>query len=372
MLRESEARLRTLQDSAPSGIVVIDAETHIIVDANPAALGMIGASPEQAIGSVCHKYICPAEKGHCPITDLGQTVDNSERVLLDADGKSVPILKTVTSTMLDDRQHLLESFIDITERKQVEQMKDEFVSTVSHELRTPLASIIGFTEMLLSGQPGELTPTQREFLDISYQSSQRLLHLVEDLLAVSRIEAGRLQLSFEPLRMERLAASIVEAIKPLAEDKEIALSVESPAQLPSIEGDRNRLEQVINNLLSNAIKFTPEGGRVAITLAREDDHIKVGVADTGVGIPPDEISLLFQKFSRASSAAERAVEGTGLGLYISKAIVERHGGRIWAESALGKGSTFWFTLPLRQPKPAEVSQEELARDIAARFFDSSE
>ena len=184
--------------------------------------------------------------------------------------------------------------------------------------------------------------------------------------------------------MERLVASIVEAIKPVTEGKGIVLSVELPAQLPSIEGDRNRLEQVINNLLSNAIKFTPEGGRVLVSLDREGNQVKVGVADTGIGIQRDELPLLFQKFSRTSSAAERAVEGTGLGLYISRAIVERHGGRIWAESPStrkrsdlragepGKGSIFWFTLPLRQPKPTELRQGELARDIAARFFESSE
>jgi len=370
-LRESQERLARFMNAATDSFALWDSELNLI-EANEAALQMLRLGKEDAIGQ--------------NLLDMAPNVKETGRY-----DQYMEVIKTGEPFSVDDLvphprfgdMHLaLHAFkagdglgivaTDITARKQVEQMKDDFISTVSHELRTPLASIMGFTELILSGQPGELTPTQREFLDISYQSSQRLLHLVEDLLAVSRIEAGRLQLSFELLRMERLVASIMEAIKPLAGNKGIALSAEAPAQLPSLEGDRNRLEQVMNNLLSNALKFTPEGGRVAISLAGEDDHIKVGVADTGVGIPPDELARLFQKFSRASNAAARAVEGTGLGLYISRAIVERHGGRIWAESEPGKGSTFWFTLPLRQVKPAELRQEELARDIAARFFESSE
>ena len=230
-LWESENRLRNMWDSVQTGIVIINAETHAIVDANPMAMEMIGAPREQIIGSVCHRYICPAERGQCPITDLGQRVEKSEQVLLKPDGSSMPVIKTVVSTMLKGRRHLIESFMDITERKQMEQqlaeytrslenayqelqkldqMKDGFLSTVSHELRTPLTSIKGFAEILLSYEE-EDKETQREFLTIINDESDRLTRLINDFLDLARIEAGRQQWEDTELKISEVVEMAINA-----------------------------------------------------------------------------------------------------------------------------------------------------------------
>lgn len=238
---------------------------------------------------------------------------------------------------------------DIRERKRLERMKSEFLASVSHELRTPLASIMGFVELLLGEEPGELTPTQREFLEIMLESSHRLLGMVNDILDVSRIEAGDLDLRTQRIRLEEVVARAVRSARHLAESKKIALEVEMGPPLPIIKGDPERLEQVMDNLLNNAVKFTPRGGQITVRVqSRQPYEVQVEVTDTGIGIPSADMAHLFSRFHRGENVAGQAIPGAGLGLHITQAIVTEHGGRIEVESEVGKGSTFRFTLPLKR------------------------
>ena len=225
-------------------------------------------------------------------------------------------------------------------------MKSDFIAFVSHELRSPLASIMGYTEVLLDEVPGALTATQQEFLHTVYQASQRLKWLADGLLDVSRMESGQIELELAYVGVGELIETSVEAIRPVADDKGIALVVNVEAGLPAVRGDPRRLGQVLDNLLSNAVKFTEWGGRVAIQVQADGPQaIFVGISDTGMGIAPEDITHLFERFYRAQNAVGQGVAGSGLGLFISKKIAEAHGGRIEVESELGVGSTFRVRLP---------------------------
>jgi signal transduction histidine kinase len=221
------------------------------------------------------------------------------------------------------------------------------VATVSHELRTPLASLMGFTETLLGERPGPLTAVQKRFLDHSYQNARRLQLLIEELLTVSRIQQGSFKIYQQPFLPASALENVKAVVAPLATSKAIQLIVED--QWPTdvlILGDQNRLEQVLINLISNAIKFTPTDGTVQVIATQELRGWQVKVQDTGIGIPADEIPKLFTRFTRASNAVAEQVPGTGLGLYVCKAIIEQHGGQIGLTSQEGEGATAWFIVPV--------------------------
>jgi signal transduction histidine kinase len=226
-------------------------------------------------------------------------------------------------------------------------MKDEFVSLVSHELRTPLTSIRGYLELLLE-DGGNLSPEQERFLGVVDRNSERLLHLVGDLLFLAQVDAGKLTIEREDVDFEQVVQDSVETLRPIAEARQIEL-VTSITPVPRLVGDRARLAQVLDNLLSNALKFTPEGGRVSVALRADGDRAIVEVEDNGVGIPRAEQNRLFERFFRSSRAMENAIPGTGLGLAITKAIAERHEGRISVESEEDVGTSVRLELPLATP-----------------------
>ena len=238
--------------------------------------------------------------------------------------------------------------------RELDRLKDEFLSLVSHELRTPLTSIRGYLELVLDEEAGELSAEQRRFLEAVERNSGRLLRLVGDLLFVAQADAGRLGLEQEKVDVADLVADCVEGARPTADEKSIELSV-SASPVPALVGDRLRLHQVLDNLVSNALKFTPEGGSVDVRTSSDGDHVTVEVSDTGIGIPIADQPRLFERFFRSSAATDQAIPGTGLGLAIVKAIVEAHGGRITVMSAEGHGTTFRLELPLSaQSKPIEA------------------
>jgi len=241
--------------------------------------------------------------------------------------------------------------------RELDGLKDEFISLVSHELRTPLTSIRGYLEILLAD--GELGHDQRRYLGIVDRNSERLLHLVSDLLFLAQVDAGKLAFDLAPVDLEEIVGECVEASLPEADTKGIALTARTD-HLPTLQGDRARLAQVLDNLVSNALKFTPPGGRVEVRLKSENGSAVVEVEDTGLGLSPDEQEKLFQRFYRSSRAAENAVPGTGLGLAIAKAIVERHGGRIELVSTEDVGTTARVELPLSQRV-----LEQAPREVAA-------
>jgi signal transduction histidine kinase len=241
---------------------------------------------------------------------------------------------------------LLELERDQVERlEELDALKDEFVASVSHELRTPLTSIQGYLELVLDGDPGELSDEQRQHLTTVSRNSERLLRLVSDLLFVAQTDAGKLELIVEDVDLARLARESVESARPPAAAKGIQLEV-SADELPLLRGDRARLAQLLDNLVSNALKFTLDGGSVTVSLVRAGDNAVLEVRDTGIGIPSAEQAQLFERFFRTRGATERAIPGTGLGLSIVRTIAESHGGSIGFESVEGTGTVFRVELPL--------------------------
>jgi PAS domain S-box-containing protein len=230
--------------------------------------------------------------------------------------------------------------------RELDRLKDEFIALVSHELRTPLTSIHGYLELILDGGAGDLSEDQERFLTVVERNSKRLMQLVGDLLFMAQVEAGKLALDFEEVQLRELVGECLEAARPIADDRGIELVAEVE-ETPSMLGDRSRLSQVLDNLISNALKFTPRSGRVSVRVSMAGDDVVVEVEDTGVGIPADEQERLFERFFRSSKASEQAIPGTGLGLTIAKAIVERHEGSIAIESTEGVGTTARVQLPVR-------------------------
>jgi hypothetical protein len=233
--------------------------------------------------------------------------------------------------------------------RELDRLKDEFISLVSHELRTPLTSIRGYLELLLDGGAGHLSDDQARFLAVVDRNSKRLMHLVGDLLFLAQIEAGKLALELGEVDLEHLVAECVEGAQPFADEKGIELTASVEAT-PTMVGDRERLGQVLDNLVSNALKFTSGGGSVSVRISSHQGEAVVEVEDDGMGISPDDQDLLFDRFFRSSEATERAIPGTGLGLTIAKAIVERHDGAIEVESTPGEGTTMRVRLPVRNTK----------------------
>jgi PAS domain S-box-containing protein len=238
---------------------------------------------------------------------------------------------------------------EVLERRRAEadaeRLKNEFFALVSHELRTPLTSIIGYLELILEEEAGEVAPEQRRFLGVIERNARRLLRLVGDLLFVAQFEAGKLSLEHGTVDLEAVTREAVEAARPRAARVDVELEAQTEP-LPPIDGDRDRLGQVVDNLISNALKFTPASGRVSVRALERDGRAVVEVQDTGMGIPEDEQARLFERFYRTASATERSIPGIGLGLSICRAIAEGHGGTIRVASEEGRGTTFTVELPL--------------------------
>ncbi len=229
--------------------------------------------------------------------------------------------------------------------RELSELKEEFLALTTHDLRSPLTVISGVISFFTSGRLGELTPEQKNMVAMMERNTHNLIELVNDLLDASKLESGTMRLDLSSTDLCLLIDELREAMDPLAKEKDINLEEEIPCDLPPLQADRAKLRRVLTNLVSNAIKFTPKGGRVRIRAEAEGDHIRISVIDTGVGIPPEDLARLFDKYEQARSRATRSEKGTGLGLYITRQLVELHGGRIEVQSEVGRGSTFSFTIP---------------------------
>jgi two-component system, NtrC family, sensor kinase len=223
--------------------------------------------------------------------------------------------------------------------------KSEFLANMSHELRTPLNAVIGFSEVLLQRMFGGLNDKQDEYLKDIYASGQHLLSLINDILDLSKIEAGRMELAPAPFHLPAALENAVTLVRERAGRHGIGLRVDVDPRLGELVADERKVKQVLLNLLSNAVKFTPEGGRISLTAGRKNGLVEIAVTDTGVGIASEDQAAIFEEFRQVGSDETRKQEGTGLGLTLAKKFVELHGGRIWVESEPGRGSTFTFTLP---------------------------
>ena len=224
--------------------------------------------------------------------------------------------------------------------------KSEFLANMSHELRTPLNAVIGFSEVLLQRMFGALNAKQDEYLKDIYASGQHLLSLINDILDLSKIEAGRMELAPAPFHLPSALENAVTLVRERAARHGIVLQVDIDPRLGELVGDERKIKQVLLNLLSNAVKFTREGGRIILKAGGREGAIAISVTDTGIGIAPEDQAAIFEEFRQVGSDDARKQEGTGLGLTLAKKFVELHGGRIWVESEPGRGSTFTFTLPV--------------------------
>ena len=360
-LRDSEQRLNVILNSILTGVVVIDAETHEIVDANPLALQLIGAPKEQVVGKACHEFICPAERGKCPISDLGQSVDQSERVLIRAGKKRVPIIKTVTPTTLQGRAFLVESFLDITARKKAEEAleklnKDlesavrqlrhtnkelqQFAYIAAHDLKTPLRAIGVLAHWISTDYADKFDEQGREQVELLVDRAERMSMLVDSLLEYSR--TGQPSRRQEQVDLNAVLSEVIAVIDP---PENIEITVEN--DLPTVVCDRTRMTQVFGNLLSNAVKYTDKPkGRITVGCAEDGGFWRFSVADNGPGIEQKYFEKIFKIFQTLSP--RDGARGTGIGLAIVKKIVELNNGRVWLESKPGEGSTFFFTLPKQE------------------------
>jgi signal transduction histidine kinase len=276
-------------------------------------------------------------------------------------------LETQNTALTELNAKLGEQHRDLTrlnvELDRASKLKDQFLANMSHELRTPLNSVIGFSDLLLTLDPADapLNDTQRDYLETIARNGRHLLELINDLLDLSKIAAGRMELRAEPLVLAHVLREAAGTMQAQIAARRHAFSLEPPADDLIVAADRIRLRQVVLNLLSNAIKFTTDGGRITLAAHAEPPQtVRVAVTDSGIGIAPADQVKLFQEFVQLDAGSNRRYDGTGLGLALSKRLVELHGGRIGVESELGKGSTFWFTLPLARSLP----QEERAREPA--------
>jgi signal transduction histidine kinase len=234
----------------------------------------------------------------------------------------------------------------------LDQLKSDFMATMSHELRTPLTSIIGYSDMLLSGMTGELNDKQSTFVDSILKGGESLLNLINDVLDLTKIEAGRLELNREPVDLRAALLGVLPVIKPRAQDKRIRISTFLPTDLPLVSADPGKLNQILLNLLTNGVKYSHENGGVSLEARTTGELVEIWVNDTGIGIAKEDQDKVFQRFTQIDSSATRSQGGTGLGLAIVKELVELHGGTIRLQSKLGKGSSFIFTVPISN-KPAD-------------------
>ncbi len=348
------------------GTLVVATPEGRIQTVNQAACDLLGYRAEELVGQPV--YILFADKNISSEGSLYKelsgkgSIANIEKTYLAKDGRKIPMLFS-GSTMHDSSGRILGIVCvaqDITERKMAEEIrfenvrlshaskaKSEFLANMSHELRTPLNSIIGFTELMKQKVIGELNDKQEHYMDNVLSSSNHLLRLINDILDLSKVESGKIELTIEKLNISDIIDESLLLMKENANKHNIILKKESDTALEFIYADRLRLKQVLFNLLSNAVKFSkPEGGKVTVTANKQGDMVKISVSDTGIGIKEENLEKLFKEFEQIDSGISRKYGGTGLGLAITKKLVELHGGKISAESTYGEGSTFSFTIPI--------------------------
>ena len=352
IIQTSASRLQTVLDNVIDGIITIT-DTGIIQSFNPAAEKIFGYRADEVIGQNV-KILMPdsyaehhdnylrnyKHSGKTKSIGVGREVEGRRK-----DNSTFP-MDLAVSDMLVDGQHLYSGIVrDITERKRVEKMKNEFISTVSHELRTPLTSIRGSLGLVMSGTVGELPEQVKDMLSIAANNTERLLLLINDILDIQKIESGMMVFRFHDLALKSFLEQAIQANQAYAEQHGVEFILRIPEKSVSVYADEDRLMQVMNNLLSNAAKFSPKGETVEVSLARHEGTVRISVSDHGNGIPQEFHGKLFDKFTQSDSTDTRQKGGTGLGLSIARLIVEKHGGRINFITKQGVGTTFYFDLP---------------------------
>ena len=335
-LKASETRFRNIIDTNADGVLIIDRHGYVRF-ANPAAETLFKRSKDDLVDQPFEFALVTGEVG--------------ELEIVQGDDETTVAEMRVVETQWEGEVVRLASLRDITERKQIENglwkldsMKSKFIDSISHELRTPIHSIMGFSSLMMDGKVTD-SETQRNFLTRINKLSQKLAMLIDDLLDASRIETGEFGIRKRSLSVQRVIGDVVDELFGLALKKGMAIVKDMPQQLPEIEADEERLKQVMVNLIGNAIKFGEIGSEVIVSAEIGNRELLVRVADQGIGISKDDIPHLFDRFYRGDNLETHGMEGTGIGLHISRQIVEAHDGKIWVNSQPGEGSTFSFALP---------------------------
>ncbi len=365
--QEEGTKSQAILTSIADGVVVSNTEGRIIL-VNPAAERILGTSAKQLIGHDFHALFSAfsaqgreeattAMETLLSTSDLG--VSKAFKTILEIDNRVIHAHLSPVLTRREEFLGVVIIFRDITKEVEADRAKSEFVSTVSHELRTPMTAIKGYTDLLYAGAVGPINAEQKRFLQIIKSNTDRLTALINDLLDISRVETGRVRFEPRPVQIGEVIADVVNALAGQAEAKHQTLTYEVMGGLPEIMGDRDRLNQVLTNLVSNAIRYTPEGGTIEVRAYLVEGAVRVDVRDTGIGIAPEDLGRIFERFYRADHPLVQETSGTGLGLPIVKMFVEMHGGRVWVESELGKGSTFTFILPV----PTRMEEDEGRRPM---------
>ena len=382
-LKASEAQLRNIIEKNVDGIVIFD-KNRILRFVNPAAEALLGWKSREFIG----------EMSRFPVV-AGET---KELDIIRRDGETATVEMCVVEIEWEGENVNLASLRDITKHKQAEEairetdrMKSEFISVVGHELRTPLTSMRNAVDIVLGETAGAINENQRRFLSMAERNIDRLTNIINELLDISKIESGKIRIESKPLDLCAPLDMAIDSLTSRTKEKSISMHKEIPSDLPQAYGDSDKLEQIFINLLDNAIKFTPEGGDICVTAKLvhseklvvgtgektkevwseelgvwgselDSNFIEISVADNGIGIPADELEKIFDRFYQAEKSITKEIKGTGLGLAISKGLIEGHGGQIRAESEVGKGTKFTFTLP--QYTPERALKDYVGREIA--------
>lgn len=347
---EARTKTKLIIANLTDGLILFDANLNISL-INPIAASLLKLNPEKLLGKNISEFYSISG-----LDKLAQVLvaDNKIKKLFREEVEiNQNLILEVSTVFLSQQKEIIGTMVilhDVTREKIVERMKSEFVSLAAHQLRTPLSAIKWTLGTLLAGDFGELAADQKNYVKMAYQSNQRLIDLINDLLNVTRIEEGRFVYNTTPMDIEQMVESMIQSYKrEVIGEKRLTLTFVKPKQkLPKVEVDAEKINLAIQNFIDNAIKYTPSGGKITVSLELIDKEIKFSVKDTGIGIPKDQQERIFTKFFRAPEAVKMATEGSGLGLYITKNIVEAHGGKIGFESEKGKGSTFWFTLPIKK------------------------
>lgn len=361
MLAEDLQKFKLAVVHASDHIVITDPE-GIVLYANEAVSQITGFSTDEVIGNkVGSKMLWGGQMATDVYRVFWKTIKEEKKVFIGEftnhrkNGQEY-IAEAHVAPILDDNGNV-RFFVgierDITHAKEVDRMKTEFISLASHQLRTPLSAMKWFGEMLLAGDAGTLTPEQKEYIGNIDASNERMIALVNSLLNISRIESGRIIIDPKPTNIEALVQSVVKELKMQFEEKKLQLVMSIHTGLPTIMLDPKLIFEVYKNLLTNAIKYTPVGGEITILVSKKGDTLLSQVTDTGYGIPKVEHKRVFERFYRGQNIIKLETDGTGLGLYLVKAIIDSSGGKIWFESEEGKGTTLWFSLPMSGMKKKE-------------------
>lgn len=354
-VNDERQSLSAIIDNSAEGVMILDAAGRIQVF-NRALSRITGWDAEEALGHPAAEILSLRDRQGQPVSlpepPPQRTSAAESRTYVEGDvvrRGGPPITVGVTVTPLYDEEgapaRIILNVVDITRFRQAEELKSTFVSVVSHELKTPVALIKGYAETLRREDADWDRETMQDSLDVITEEADHLTHLIDSLLEASRIQAGGLKLEPTDVQLARLAERVVDGFRTQTDLH--TFEIDFPPDFPTVWGDPERMREVLSNLVNNAVKYSPEGGTVWIGGRNDRTGVTIYVADQGIGIPPEEQGRIFDRFHRVESGLHRRTEGTGLGLYLVKAIVEAHGGRVWVESAPGRGSIFMFTLPRR-------------------------